>query len=221
MGTADSRDCISQPTRETEMGANQSRDKTDSAHVDTKKKKVAVEEIFVQKIAYKCGVTEEELDTKREKFKEHAGSDPTLGFEEFKSLYRDISGRQEDAFLNNYVEAVFRAFDANKDAQLTFREWQVGFYLLLLLPTDQAAVNVGKEDFLLALEIIFRLYDEDANGVVTEKEIKQISRIIQEPDFRAKFEDGVLLILDEVDAVDYKKKEGGLTLDEFLKSFTK
>ena len=90
------------------MGANQSRDKTDEVKVDTKKKKVEVEEIFVQKIAYKCGVTEEELDTKREKFKQHAGSDPTLGFEEFKSLYSDISGRQEDAFLNNYVESVFR-----------------------------------------------------------------------------------------------------------------
>ena len=51
---------------------------------------------------------EQELDTKREKFQQHAGSDPTLGFEEFKSLYRDISGRQEDAFLNNYVESVFR-----------------------------------------------------------------------------------------------------------------
>merc|ERR1711990_140734 len=209
-----------QRQREREMGANQSRDKTDSAQVDTKKKKEAVEEIFVQKIAYKCGVSEEELDTKREKFQQHAGSDPTLGFEEFKSLYRDISGRQEDAFLNSYVESVFRAFDANKDAQLTFREWQVGFYLLLLLPTDQAAVNVGKEDFLLALEIIFRLYDGDGNGVVTEKEIKQISRIIQEPDFRPRFDDGVLRILDEVDAVDTKKKEGGVSLEEFLKSFS-
>merc|ERR1712203_1241128 len=96
-----------QRQREREMGANQSRDKTDSAQVDTKKKKEAVEEIFVQKIAYKCGVTEEELDTKREKFQQHAGSDPTLGFEEFKSLYRDISGRKEDAFLNSYVESVF------------------------------------------------------------------------------------------------------------------
>ena len=124
------------------MGANQSRDKTDSAQVDTKNKKEAVEEIFVQKIAYKCGVTEEELDTKREKFQQHAGSDPTLGFEEFKSLYRDISGRQEDAFLNSYVESVFRAFDANKDAQLTFREWQVGFYLLLLLPKVRSFCEV-------------------------------------------------------------------------------
>ena len=85
------------------MGANQSRDKTDN-----KNNKVEVEEIFVQKIAYKCGVTEQELDNKREKFKQHAGTDPTLGFQEFKSLYRDISGRQEDSFLNNYVESIFR-----------------------------------------------------------------------------------------------------------------
>ena len=93
------------------MGATQSRDNTDAAQAagDTKqKKRVAVEEIFVQKIAYKCGVTDQELLTKREKFQQHAGSDPTLGFEEFRSLYRDISGRQEDAFLNNYVESVFR-----------------------------------------------------------------------------------------------------------------
>ena len=114
------------------MGANTSRDKADAAGAG-KKQKVEVEEVFVQKIAYKCGVTDKELENKREKFQQ-AGSDPTLGFEEFKSLYKDISGRQEDEFLNTYVESVFRAFDANKDAQLTFREWQVGFYLLLLLP---------------------------------------------------------------------------------------
>ena len=114
------------------MGANTSRDKADTAGAG-KQQKVEVEEVFVQKIAYKCGVTDKELENKREKFQQ-AGSDPTLGFEEFKSLYKDISGRQEDEFLNTYVESVFRAFDANKDAQLTFREWQVGFYLLLLLP---------------------------------------------------------------------------------------
>merc|ERR1711870_162170 len=73
--------------------------------------------------------------------------------------YRDISGRQEDEFLNTYVESIFRAFDANKDDLLTFREWQVGFYLLLLLPSDKNT-DVSKEDFLLALEIIFRLYDQ-------------------------------------------------------------
>merc|ERR1712113_117294 len=165
-----------------DMGANQSRDKTDSAQADTKKKK----------------------------FQQHAGSDPTLGFEEFKSLYRDISGRQEDQFLNTYVESIFRAFDANKDAQLTFREWQVGFYLLLLLPAGTPAANVSKEDFLLALEIIFRLYDGDGDGVVTDREIRQISRILQEPDFRSKFDDGVLRVLDEVDTTHQREKEGGV-----------
>ena len=68
-------------------------------------------------------------------------------------------------------------------------------------------------------QIIFRLYDEDGNGVVTGKEIRQISSIIQvpqsapqysnkvlqEPDFRTKFDDGVLLVLDEVDAADKEK----------------
>merc|ERR1712106_351311 len=99
------------------------------------KKLVEVEEVFVQKIAYKCGVTDEELNAKKETYLKHVEKDPTLGFEEFKCLYRDISGRKaDDKFMNAYVEAIFRAFDANKDDQLTFREWQVGFYLLLLVP---------------------------------------------------------------------------------------
>ena len=42
-------------------------------------------------------------------FREHAGSAPTLGFDEFKNMYRDISGRQEDEFLNIYVESIFRS----------------------------------------------------------------------------------------------------------------
>ena len=72
------------------------------------KKRVEVEEVFVQKIAYKCGVTDDELNAKKEVFQQHAGGDPMIGFEEFKALYRDISGRQEDEFLNTYVESIFR-----------------------------------------------------------------------------------------------------------------
>ena len=60
---------------------------------------------------------------------------------------------------------------------------------------------------------------------------------MQEPAFRSRFEDGVLLILEEVDSAGSKKydtdgqknrdidcnfrSEGGVTLDEFLKSFSK
>ena len=73
------------------------------------KKLPEVEEVFVQKIAYKCGVSAEELNEKKETYLQHVDEDPTLGFEEFKSLYRDISGRQvDDDFMHTYVEAIFR-----------------------------------------------------------------------------------------------------------------
>jgi len=201
---------------------SKSQDTTDDASAKSKDKKqlVPVEEVFVQKIAYKCGVTDEELNAKKEVFQQHAGGDPMIGFEEFKALYRDISGRQEDDFLNAYVESIFRAFDADKDAMLTFREWQVGFYLLLLLPSDANNVNVNKEDFLLALEIIFRLYDGDSNNVVTKKEIAQISSIITQPEFAAKFDSGTLRIMREVDTVDMDSYAGGVTQEEFLNHFS-
>ena len=94
-----------------------SKDETDRARAD-KKELVEVEEVFVQKIAYKCGVTEEELSAKKEVFQQHAGGDPTIGFEEFKNMYRDISGRKEDAFLNAYVDSIFRLGSGEKKGVL-------------------------------------------------------------------------------------------------------
>ena len=72
-----------------------------------------------------CGVTEAELSAKKEVFQQHSAGDTTIGFEEFRCaaceqiflrtniiffrcLYRDISGLQEDEFLNTYVESIFR-----------------------------------------------------------------------------------------------------------------
>jgi len=86
----------------------QSKDKAAVDTPDRGKAKVEVEEVFVQKIAYKCGVTEAELSAKKEVFQQHSAGDTTIGFEEFRCLYRDISGRQEDEFLNTYVESIFR-----------------------------------------------------------------------------------------------------------------
>ena len=49
-----------------------------------------------------------------------------------------------------------RAFDADKDDRLSFKEWQVGFYLLILLPKvadrDEDVNGGGNDD------------DEDVNG---------------------------------------------------------
>eukprot|EP00092_Neocalanus_flemingeri_P044437 GFUD01049281.1.p1 GENE.GFUD01049281.1~~GFUD01049281.1.p1 ORF type:complete len:225 (-),score=70.94 GFUD01049281.1:143-817(-) len=181
-----------------------------------------VEEVFVQKIAYKCGVSDEELKEKKEIYLQHVDDDPTLGFEEFKCLYRDISGRAADIqFLTAYVEAVFRAFDANKDDQLTFQEWQVGFYLLLLLPQGEKSGKVSQEDFLLAMEIIFRLYDQDGNNVVTEKEIGKITSLLREPDVANRFSGGVKKVVKAVEAAHLDKYKGGISQKEFLEHFSK
>ena len=60
-------------------------------------------------MAYKCGVTDKELNEKKETYLQHADEDPTLKFEEFKVLYRDLSGREsDDEFMNAYVESIFR-----------------------------------------------------------------------------------------------------------------
>jgi len=179
-----------------------------------------VEEVFVKKIAYKCGVTEEELEKKKETYLDHLQEDPTLGFQEFKCLYRDLISNQDcDEFLQKYVESIFRAFDANKDDQLTFREWQVGFYLLLLLPKDESLANVNTEDFLIAMEIIFRLYDEDGNARVTRTEVEQIKRLLEEPAIVARLAGGVPKVEAVVEGIDLDKYAGGISLEEFLDYF--
>merc|ERR1712243_490578 len=53
--------------------------------VATDKKRVpVVEEEFVQRMAYKCGVTGEELEKKKETYLDRMAKDPTLGFEVMK-----------------------------------------------------------------------------------------------------------------------------------------
>merc|ERR1711962_1922212 len=176
--------------------------------VATDKKRVpVVEEEFVQRMAYKCGVTGEELEKKKETYLDRMAKDPTLGFEEFKALYRDLcSSHASDSFLQQYVEAVFRAFDANKDSELTFKEWRVGFYLLLLLP-----------------EIIFRLYDEDEDSIVTKKEMEQIIGLLEEPTIAARLSAGMLVgrMGGAVRDLDLDKYDGSITLTEFLDYFKK
>merc|ERR1712212_1246184 len=214
------------------MGKTQSRvssDTTDHYNKEGKddkdshaKKLPVVEEVFLQKMAYKCGVTDKELKEKKETYLQHADEDPTLKFEEFKVLYRDLSGREsDDEFMNAYVEAIFRAFDADHDDLLTFREWQVGFYLLLLIPQDNQSTSVSQEGFLLAMEIIFRLYDEDGDNVVTNKEIQKISRLLREPEVSKRFSGGVKNVIRDVETVNIDKYAGGISQEEFLEHFSK
>lgn len=159
---------------------------------------------------------------KKEVYLDHLSGDPTLKFQEFKCLYRDLSsGKKDDDFLEEYVEAIFRAFDANKDDQLSFREWQVGFYLLLLLPKEgDEMMEVNKEDFLLAMEIIFRLYDQDGNSVVTKREVHQLRSLLGEEAVAARLGPGVTKLGHAVDSIDLNRYEGGINQEQFLDYFT-
>ena len=191
------------------MGKAQSKDSSakvpdETDHARPKKQLVEVEEVFVQKIAYKCGVTEEELSAKKEVFRHvtscnctHvqsitsfcSGSTPAAPRPSASTSSRTCTGTSaaarrtssststssrysgQEIFCRerHFINILVRAFDTNKDDLLTFREWQVGFYLLLLLPSvkfffelliisflsfpQEKHTDVSKEDFLLALEV--------------------------------------------------------------------
>jgi len=179
-----------------------------------------VEEVFVQRIAYRCGVSDEELERKKKVYLDHLKQDPTLGFSEFKCLYHDLdTGKKDDDFLDQYVHAIFRAFDADKDDRLSFKEWQVGFYLLILLPKDQDMSEVNRDDFLLAMEIIFRLYDEDGNSKVTKKEVGRIHRLLGEPAVCERLGQCVEAVGKQVDTINLDRYDGGINQDQFLNHF--
>jgi len=179
-----------------------------------------VEEVFVQRIAYRCGVSEEELEQKKKLYLDHLKKDPTLGFSEFKCLYRDLdTGEKDDDFLDQYVHAIFRAFDADRDDRLSFKEWQVGFYLLILLPKDRDMSEVNKEDFLLAMEVIFRLYDQDGNSRVTKTEVSRIHRLLAEPAVCARLGQCIEAVGKQVDTINLDRYDGGINQDQFLDHF--
>merc|ERR1711973_94144 len=210
----------------TKMGNTQSKsaergDGTTPEHKQNDRGRIPiVEEVFVQRIAFRCGVSDEELDRKKKAYLDHLKEDPTLGFSEFKSLYKELdAGRKDDDFLDQYVHAIFRAFDADKDDRLSFKEWQVGFYLLILLPKDQDMSEVNREDFLLAMEVIFRLYDEDGNAKVTKKEVERIHRLLAEPTVCERLGQCVEAVGKQVDTIDLDRYEGGINKEQFLRHF--
>jgi len=177
------------------------------------------EEVFVQKIAYKCGVSKDQLEAKKETYIKHAETNPSLGYEEFKALYRDLSVEEDKSFMAEYVDAIFRAFDANKDSVLTFKEWQVGFYLLLLFPKNESA-GIGKEDANLALEIIYRLYDQDGDNKITQEEIGSLSRLLRDPVVGKKLSPLVHSINQKVAETQVERFKDGLSQEEFVKHFS-
>jgi len=212
------------------MGETQSKGVADKSSKDVTDNKVkgkyenrlpVVEEMFVQDIAYKCGVGKNELDAKKETYLQRVEKNPKVGFEELKDLYRSLSGQADDKFMIQYVDAIFRAFDTDKNNLLTIQEFKVGFFLLLLLPqVDKKDGSIDKKQFHQALEIIYRLYDQDGNNRVTEKEIGKISSLLSDPVVTEKFAGGVHKLTKQIDKIDLKRYEGGMSLDDFQQYFS-
>jgi len=71
------------------------------------------------------------------------------------------------------------------------------------------------------MEIIFRLYDQDSDNVVTSKEIGKISSLLREPEVANRFAGGVKNVLEDMEAVDIDKYVGGISQEEFLEHFSK
>ena len=72
---------------------------------------------------------------------------------------------------------------------------------------DDKSGNVSQDDFLLAMEIIFRLYDQDGNYIVTRtnKEIGKIPNLLREPDVANRFSGGVKNVMGDIEAVNLDK----------------
>jgi len=103
------------------MGSFYSKEETEVDNKAAKKPKIAprkprkvkterlpvVEEMFVQKVAYKCGITKVEQDTKKTEYLNHVQKNPERGFEDFTNLYKDL--KRNKASNNKTITQIFRA----------------------------------------------------------------------------------------------------------------
>merc|ERR1712106_943404 len=66
-----------------------------------------VEEVFVKEVAYKCGITKDEVDTKKDAYLHHVKKNPERGLEDFTNLYRDLKSSKYPK-KKQITHAIFR-----------------------------------------------------------------------------------------------------------------
>ena len=49
-----------------------------------------VEEMFVQEVAYKCGISQKEVDNRKAEYLHQVRKNPERGLEDFTNLYKDL-----------------------------------------------------------------------------------------------------------------------------------
>jgi len=177
---------------------------------------------FIQETATSLGLSSDFLESKAELYNEYAAEDKLLNFQEFSELYKELSSDVfEDAYLDDYVKAIFRAFDADQDGQLTFKEWRLGYLLLLLLDREGGGLKVKEEDWTKGMEAVYRLFDADGDGVASKSEVEHITKVLTEPIVAGRLYGGMMeRVADEVAKIPEDVLEKGMSQEDFLGYFT-
>ena len=109
---------------------------------------------------------------------EYAKEDKLLNLKEFQGLYKELTcSAVEDEYVEDYVKALFRAFDADEDGVLTFKEWRLGYLLLLMLDKEGGGSGVKEEDWALGMEAVYRIYDVDGDKMITNQDVEYITKV--------------------------------------------
>ena len=133
---------------------------------------------FVKETALAMGMQGDFIATKMELYVEYAAEDRLLNLEEFHEMYKELTCDViEDAFLDDYVNALFRAFDADNDGVLTFKEWRLGYLLLLMLDKEGGGKGAKEEDWVKGMEAVYRIYDVDGDKRITKNEVEYITKV--------------------------------------------
>ena len=135
---------------------------------------------FVKETALAMGIQGDFINSKMTLYMEYAAEDRLLNLEEFQELYKELTCDViEDAFLEDYVNALFRAFDADNDGVLTFKEWRLGYLLLLMLDKEGGGKGAKEEDWVRGMEALYRIYDVDGDKKITKDEVEYITKVVE------------------------------------------
>ena len=134
---------------------------------------------FIQETALAMGLQGDFISSKLDLYTEYAAEDKLLNLKEFQEMYKELTCDViEDVYLDDYVKALFRAFDADEDGVLTFKEWRLGYLLLLLLDKEGGGMKAKEEDWAKGMEALYRIYDVDGDKKITKTEVEYITKVV-------------------------------------------
>ncbi|KAL1915918.1 uncharacterized protein VTP21DRAFT_6306 [Calcarisporiella thermophila] len=163
----------------------------------------------VESLASDTHFTTQEIQNLKDTFRQTAGrSTESLNEELFKkTLHRVIrpNSPKDDVFL----ERLFKAFDVDNNKEIDFREFVDGLSAFMKGTSEEK------------LELSFKLYDMNQDGLVTQEEMidvmKKLASVLSTEDQSMNITQAVARLFEDVDL----NGDGRLTLEEFKLSAMK